>query len=179
LQSGSLPVLGDMMRRYDPSHVLDITESFRKIKPNPGIGVDLIAGFPTEEREHHEETLDFIKKLSPSFAHVFPFSPRKKTLANLYNDRVGDREREKRACELRELTSSFTRKFVQSLAGEERPAVIERKHGDDYTARTDNYVIVRFQSPEEIRVSSRVKLLLISPDQGGKSMTGKFLEKLP
>ncbi len=179
LQSGSADVLKDMMRRYEPGDVLELVSSLRRTKPGSGVGVDLIAGFPTEEKRHHRETLDFIEKLSPSFTHVFPFSPRKKTLANLYTDVVGDKEREIRARELRELTSEITRKFLHSLAGTQRHAVIERKRGDIYTARTDNYVIVRFQSSEDIRISSRAKLLLISPDPNGKSMTGKFLEKLP
>ncbi|MBN2363666.1 radical SAM protein [candidate division WOR-3 bacterium] len=173
MQSGSPAVLKDMMRKYEPQEVIKFVCHFRDKRENPGVGVDIIAGFPTESPESHAETMDFLQKLSPSYAHVFPFSARKGTLANLCPDTVGSEERTKRALEIRNMAKNLSRKFLESLVGTTRLAVVERNNGGLYTARTDNYAVVEIISDKYMKNSSKVRIVIESFDQIKRKLKGK------
>lgn len=175
LQSGSRRVLRDMMRNYEPEEVFNLFKTFRELRQNPGLGIDIIAGFPTESRSDHLETVEFLKELSPTFAHVFPFSPRKGTLANLFPDIVGSAERTKRALQIRDIVKNLNAGFLKSLVGEQRSAVVEKSTGKKYILRTDNYVTVEAQSDKKIKNSSKIWVFVDSFDEITLKIRGRIV----
>jgi len=81
LQSGSLKVLRDMGRKLNFNQLNKSIQLIKQKRPEFVLRADIIVGFPTETEEDLKKTIQLIKKIKIAFAHVFPFSPRPKTLA--------------------------------------------------------------------------------------------------
>jgi len=81
IQAGDDLVLKRMKRRHSRAEALEVARRARALRPDIVLGADLIAGFPTEDEEMFERSLDFIEKAGLDLLHVFPFSPREGTPA--------------------------------------------------------------------------------------------------
>ena len=81
LQSGSGLVLKRMRRRHSPAAALALIARARRLRPDIGVGADLIAGFPTETDELAAETERFVAEAAIPYLHVFPYSERPGTPA--------------------------------------------------------------------------------------------------
>lgn len=81
LQSGSDEVLKSMNRRYSVQTFAEKTDLIRSRFPNAAITTDVIVGFPTETEEEFQKGAAFIDSVRFSDLHVFPYSPRKGTVA--------------------------------------------------------------------------------------------------
>ena len=102
LQSGSPEVLRRMGRgHYGPEEIFTFLEGLEQLWPVFGLGADLIAGFPGETQRHADETLEVVKRLPLSYAHVFPYSERPGTPAARFKDVVPGHIRRERAKALR------------------------------------------------------------------------------
>jgi len=132
LQSGSPTVLKQMNRPTDLKKLLNIVNQIRKIQPDFTFRADVIAGFPDETEEEHQETLDFIKKAKINFAHVFPYSPRVGTVAYemIKNKKWQDLPMEvkrRRAEEIRLLVGSLSGELGRGLDGKTYKALIVKE----------------------------------------------------
>ena len=81
LQAASNRVLGLMRRRYTRELFAERLQRIRAKMPLAFIGVDVIAGFPTEADEEFESGYNFLRELQPAYLHVFPYSKRPNTPA--------------------------------------------------------------------------------------------------
>lgn len=81
LQAGSDLILKRMKRRHLTADARAVIARARDARPGIAIGADLIAGFPTENEELFDETLDFVRAEKIPFLHVFPYSERPGTPA--------------------------------------------------------------------------------------------------
>ncbi len=81
LQSGSDSVLKDMNRRYSAQDYRDKIKEIRIFFPYAGIFADIIAGYPTETKEHFEESYKLVEEVALAGLHVFSFSSRPGTKA--------------------------------------------------------------------------------------------------
>lgn len=88
LQSGSNSILKRMNRKYTK---LDFFKSCQKLKeahPDFCFTTDIIVGFPGETDQDFQETLDVMTHVKFAKVHMFPYSPREKTRAALYPNKV-------------------------------------------------------------------------------------------
>ena len=103
MQSGSDQVLARMQRWHTRdmyrARVLEVAARV----PVLGLGADVIAGFPGETSDDHQDTLSLIEELPFTYLHVFRFSPRMRTAAAEMPDQVTQRIAGERSRELREL----------------------------------------------------------------------------
>lgn len=81
LQSGNTLILKRMKRRYDAAHVVERISRMRSKIPNLVISADVMVGFPTEQDEHFQDTLDLVRDLDIAYPHVFSYSQREGTPA--------------------------------------------------------------------------------------------------
>jgi threonylcarbamoyladenosine tRNA methylthiotransferase MtaB len=81
LQSGDNFILKRMNRKYTASQYLEVLDSIRSKINLPSFTTDVIVGFPGEQDEHFENTIDLCKKAGFSRMHIFPFSAREGTPA--------------------------------------------------------------------------------------------------
>jgi MiaB/RimO family radical SAM methylthiotransferase len=118
LQSGSPEVLRRMGRgHYRPEEIFTFLEELEKIWPVFGLGADLIAGFPGETQHHADETLEVVKRLPLSYAHVFPYSERPGTPAASFKGVVPGHVRRERAKTLRGEVARSRTGFLKRLLG--------------------------------------------------------------
>lgn len=84
IQSAQSDVLKGMKRQYTARQVEEALESIRLQLPDAFVGMDVIAGFPTETDDQFEETWSRLCALPWTRLHVFPYSRRPGTFAERY-----------------------------------------------------------------------------------------------
>lgn len=124
LQAGSDLILKRMKRRHTTSSVAHSLDRIRAIRPDIGIGADLIAGFPTETDTLFQETLSFIETQKIPFLHVFPYSERPETPAARM-PAVPNAERQARAALLRDAGERNKAEFLTQFVGTQQAVLIE------------------------------------------------------
>jgi len=81
VQSGDDIVLKDMNRFYTVKDIKKIVKEFRKEIPEVTISTDIIAGFPTEDDDSFQRSLDLIKDIRPDVLNISRFWVRSGTEA--------------------------------------------------------------------------------------------------
>ena len=81
VQSGSNKILDLMNRKHTISEYLKIYDSLKEINPNIEFSSDFIIGYPGEEDQDFEDTLNLIKRIKFINSYSFIFSPRPGTVA--------------------------------------------------------------------------------------------------
>ncbi|MEJ2355432.1 MAG: MiaB/RimO family radical SAM methylthiotransferase [candidate division WOR-3 bacterium] len=146
-QSGSNRILKRMRRKYTRTTTLEVSEKLRKVRKDIRIAGDFIVGFPGETKKDFEDTESLIKEANYSHLHIFRYSERPYTLANLYPDEVQDSVRKERAIRLKKLGKSQRSKFIEENIGKTFNVIIEGHSnlGNKWlTGITPNYIKVHF-----------------------------------
>ena len=81
VQSGSNKILKLMNRKYDMKFYYSIIEKLKKINPNIGFSSDFIIGYPGEDDEDFQKTMDLVKKIEFINSYSFIYSARPGTPA--------------------------------------------------------------------------------------------------
>ena len=102
-----------MSRRYTSELYEDRLKYIKKLMPDACVGGDVIVGFPGEDKNEFDITLEFIN-LDMSDSYVFPYSERANTRAIALNESVPIEERNKRSKVLRLLSDKKKRYFYES-----------------------------------------------------------------
>ena len=130
LQHGHDLILKRMKRRHSRADALALVEDLRSRRPEIAIGADLIAGFPTESREHHAANLSLVREIGIVHGHVFPYSPRQDTPASRM-PQLDTATIKQRAAELRAEVATTRIEWLASLVG--KPLrVLAEKDGKGY-----------------------------------------------
>ena len=137
LQHGADLILKRMKRRHLRRDAIDLVARLKALRPEVAIGADLIAGFPTEDADHHEANLAIIDDLDIVHAHIFPFSPRPGTPATRMPQVPRDVVKT-RASDLRARAAARRAVWLEGLVGETLPVLAER----DGTGYAPNYARV-------------------------------------
>ncbi len=130
LQSGSYGVLRRMGRgHYKPAPLLDFLEKLHAVWPTYALGADILMGFPQESEEEYAETLDVVRAMPLTYAHVFPYSRRPHTVAAVMDGQVPRDIKKVRAAAVRELIAGKKALFIESLKERQDLAVVLDGHG--------------------------------------------------
>lgn len=140
VQSGSDAVLKAMHRGYRKTTVYRAVSELRRVKDNPFIGADIIAGFPGETEEDFEETYRMCYELNFAGIHAFPFSARPGTEAWKMQPKVPERIAGQRVKQLNELAESQFAAYLQAWDGELLYGVAEAPRNGHQTVITENYL---------------------------------------
>lgn len=124
LQAGSDLILKRMKRRHLAEDAARVIERARALRPDIGIGADVIAGFPTEDDALFEETRAFLEAQGVPYLHVFPYSERPGTPAARMRA-VPVPERKARAACLREVGAASAQRYYQGLLGQTLRVLME------------------------------------------------------
>ncbi len=81
IQSGSENVLKHMRRIYTVKTFKTIVKKFKETFPNITIASDIIVGYPEENEEDFNKTIDLIKEVKPNVLNISKFSARPRTEA--------------------------------------------------------------------------------------------------
>ena len=143
LQSGSNRILALMKRRYNRELFAERIEKIRTQVPNSFIGVDVIVGFPGETDDDFKDAYNFIKRVNPSFLHIFPYSERPNTPAISYEGKVKPAELKHRTQVLGKLSVEFHLQFYKANIGKTEKVLFESaRKGELMFGFTRNYIKV-------------------------------------
>lgn len=167
LQSGNNKVLSLMRRRYKRELYTERVAYIKSLMPDCCIGVDVIVGFPGEEREDFLDTYNFLNELDISYLHVFTYSERENTIAAQMDGAVPGSQRSDRSKMLHILSEKKRRAFYESQLGKLGDVLFEGDVKDGYMhGFSRNYVKVRsLYDPLLVNEIIPVKFLSIS-DEG-------------
>lgn len=167
-QSGSDRILEAMGRRYTRNSFLERAEQIVARIPGVGIGLDLLVGFPGEDPEAFQETLDLVRRLPVASVHAFPYSERPGTRAASLPGSVPPSQRKDRVRILQDLARIKGRAFRQTQAGEPLEAVAVRRVVDRGLASlqcvTDNALEVLVPASETLDRGDRLVLRFDDPE---------------
>ena len=142
LQSGSDSVLFRMRRRYTTEEFSHAVAILRRFFPGCAITTDLIAGFPGETEEEHQQSLAFCKAIGFSRIHVFPYSKREGTLAAKMPSQLDRKTKERRARELIGLQEELSFNYARTLLGTTQEVLFENDRDGGAEGYTPTYMRV-------------------------------------
>lgn len=146
VQTGSQYIHTRMLRRGSVEETRKLFKHIKELMPDATFRTTLIAGFPGEKEEHHQETLSFISEVGFEHLGVFAYSREKGTRADSYPDQVDEATKERRRKEIlalqREISSSLLKKHI----GEKMEGIVLSYSGERKLYRLRSY----FVSPDDI-----------------------------
>ena len=170
VQSGSNAILEKMGRAYDRQTVEKCITLLRRVKDNPFLACDIIAGFPGETEADFTQTLSLCEKTGFAWIHAFPYSPRPGTEAYHFGSPVCERETSGRTAALKSLALRGRHDYAQTWLGKELCAVAEKTQGRQTSclAVSENYLklIVNYNGDPPLP-GSALRCIPVSLCEGG------------
>lgn len=152
VQSGSSTMLERMNRGYSREWFLDRVAAIRRIVPNYSISTDIIVGFCGETEEEHQATLSLIDEVQFTFAYMYTYSERPKTLAERkYKDDIPEEIKSKRLVEVIDKQRSYSLLNNKAQIGKIVKVLVEgfsKKSMDDMCGRDERNSVVVFPKGE-------------------------------
>lgn len=170
LQAGDDMILKRMKRRHLRSHIIDFCAKVRDLRPDAVFGADIIAGFPTETDEMHENSIRLVEECFIPYLHVFPYSAVSGTPAARMPQVKGPVIKE-RAEKLRQLAHQQKERLFKSWVGKTVPVLVERHQ----TGHSEHYLPVKLMDskPEQL---GEIHFFTLE-GYTGESLTGTLVQK--
>ena len=149
LQSGCDNTLKRMNRHYDSNFYYDLVCRLRDRFKDCSITTDIMVGFAGETVEDFNKSVEFLKKVGFARSHVFAYSRRKGTKADVMPDQIQTAEKERRSRIMISAAKECMNSFLQTQLGNIYPVLFENRNKDGYyEGYTPNYTLVKIKSEE-------------------------------
>ena len=125
IQHGDDLILKRMKRRHLNRDVINFVKEVKRRRSDIVFGGDFISGFPTEDNQSHQKSIDLIKAADITYVHVFPYSDREGTPASKM-PKVSGADIKKRAKDLRIVAETQRQKFFKTQVGTTQDVLIEK-----------------------------------------------------
>ena len=126
VQSGSNRILKAMNRSHSTETYLTLLEKVRAARPDIALSGDFIVGFPGENDEDFEATLNIVDEVRYASAYSFKYSARPGTPAAVMEDQIPREIMEDRLQRLQERINLHRLAFNRSKVGVDTRILIER-----------------------------------------------------
>ena len=140
IQSGSNKILKLMNRKYDIEYFKQRIDLIRSSIKDISITTDLIVGFPNENEEDFEETLNTLKQIKFTKIHTFPYSNRKNTPASTMPNQVDSKTKKERTKKVIALSDELENSFYTKNLNKEYEVLIEQNKSNKSYGYTTNYI---------------------------------------
>ncbi len=150
-QSGSDKILEMMNRKYTSKEYEDLFYKMKERIPDCSVTTDIIVGFPGEQEEDFNKTLELVRKLKFSRAFTFLYSSRKGTKAEAFYDPVPIVEKKKWFKQLLDTQNAISLAENEKMTGKVFEALVESestKKSGRLEGRLENNTIVNFDGPK-------------------------------
>ena len=153
LQSGCDATLRRMRRPYTAERYAEIVAEAREAVPGLAVTTDVIVGFPGETETEFEASRAFVRRLSFSKVHVFPYSERAGTAAAELPGAVEPAVRAARAAAMAETAAEGEEAFRRRHVGRVETVVWEGRRRGRWQGMTDNYLRVQTVSRADLALT--------------------------
>ncbi len=137
VQSGSNRILKEMNRLHTREEYFELIDNIQRLLPECVISQDMIAGFPTETEEDHQDTLSLMEYVKYGFGYMFAYSERPGTLAGRkMEDDVPEAVKKRRLKEIVALQQEHSAYRTKAFLNQTVEVLIEKtsKKSDDHWA---------------------------------------------
>lgn len=135
-------MLKSMRRGTTKQKTIDLVNAIRDKVPNIAIRTTLIAGYPGETQQDHNEMLEWIEQTRFERLGIFPYSHEENTHAYTLKDNVSAKTKQARAEAVMALQQGISFDLNQKKIGKTYKVLFDKLEGDYYIGRTE------FDSPE-------------------------------
>ena len=152
LQSGSDKILKLMNRKYTREHYLNIVKKIKNNIPDVSITTDIIVGFPNEDENDFNDTLDIIKEVGFDSVFTFEYSKRTGTVASKMDNQVDEKTVKERFERLLLTINAMNEHKFDKFLGNTYEVLVEEKNREDdkYLSRLSNNVICYVKGNEDM-----------------------------
>ena len=169
VQSGSDRILKEMNRLHTRTQYLQLIDKIKTIVPESSITQDMIAGFPTETEEDHQDTLSLMEAVKYSFGYMYAYSERPGTLAGRkMEDDVLEATKQRRLQEIVDLQRKHSGIRTQEFVGKTVEVLVEKvskKSENDLSGRNSQSLVVVFPR-EDYKIGDFVNVKITSCTSG-------------
>ncbi len=148
VQSGSNRILKAMNRLHTREEYFELIDNIRSIIPDCAISQDMIAGFPTETEEDHQDTLSLMEYVKYDFGFMFAYSERPGTMAaRKMEDDISAETKKRRLREIIDLQQKHGLYRTQQHIGKIEEVLIEgtsKKSDAHWMGRNSQNTVVVF-----------------------------------
>ncbi len=151
MQSGSDKVLSQMNRRYDFEKYIGILDYIREKIPNVTITSDIIVGFPGENEEDFEATLNALRRARFDMIYSFQYSPRRGTPAASMENQIDKATKSERFDRLLAVQNEIALESNKLLEGTVQRVLCDgpsKNNKNVFGGRTEGGKIVFFEGKE-------------------------------
>ncbi len=128
VQSGSTRILKEMNRQHTREEYMALVDNIYRIIPEISLSQDMIAGFPTETEQDHQDTLDLMRHCKYDYGFMFAYSERPGTLAaRKLEDDVPMEVKNRRLNEIIALQRDMALERTQRFVGQVVEVLIEKE----------------------------------------------------
>jgi MiaB-like tRNA modifying enzyme len=146
LQSGCDETLRRMNRRYDTEDFRRVCQKIRSAFDNPSITTDIMVGFAGETDEEFGRSLSFVREIGFARSHVFAYSRRKGTRADLFPDQPDEQIKGRRSEMMIHAAAESAADFLASQVGKRVKILAEREvEPGIFEGYTENYTPAHIQ----------------------------------
>lgn len=142
LQHISDSMLKSMRRGITKEKTIELVETIRKRVPGIAIRTTLIAGYPGETKQDHEEMLEWIKESKFERLGIFTYSHEDDTHAFSLKDDVPQKEKQRRADAVMKVQQKISAELNKKMIGKTFKVLFDKKEGSYFIGRTE------FDSPD-------------------------------
>ncbi|MBL6646366.1 MAG: tRNA (N6-isopentenyl adenosine(37)-C2)-methylthiotransferase MiaB [Flavobacteriaceae bacterium] len=163
VQSGSDNILKAMNRQHTRAEYKQLIDDIRRIVPDCGISQDMIAGFPGETEQDHQDTLSLMDYVKYDFGFMFMYSERPGTpAAKKLQDNVPEPIKKHRLQEIVALQQQHGLWRTRQFVGKTVEVLIEKvskKSDVHWSGRNQQNTVVVFPK-EHYQVGDFVEVLI-------------------
>lgn len=128
VQSGSTRILKEMNRQHTREEYMALVDNIYRMIPEMSLSQDMIAGFPTETEQDHQDTLSLMEHCKYDFGFMFAYSERPGTLAaRKMVDDVPDNVKNRRLTEIINLQQKMALERTQRFVGQVVEVLVEKE----------------------------------------------------
>jgi tRNA-2-methylthio-N6-dimethylallyladenosine synthase len=148
VQSGSNRILKEMNRLHTREEYFELIDNIRRMLPECAISQDLIAGFPSETEQDHQDTLSLMDYVKYNFGYMFTYSERPGTMAERkMEDDVPEDVKKRRLAEIVQLQREHSEIRTKEYLNTTVEVLIEReskKSNNQWSGRTSQNIVAVF-----------------------------------
>ena len=177
VQSGSNRILKEMNRLHTREEYMTLIDKIKTIIPESSISQDMIAGFPTETEEDHQDTLSLMDYVKYNFGYMYSYSERPGTLAGRkMKDDVLEETKARRLQEIVDLQQKHAWFRSEEFIGQTVEVLVEKvskKSAEEFSGRNSQSITVVFPK-ENYKIGDFVNVKISSCTSG--TLKGKAVE---